>query len=223
MTYPGNHLHLTFGGTLPGSELWQCGLRYRPVGSGTGSWQNKIDAIDLPYLSTHLMSMFADVRMIFSVQQVLRWVKLAGIGPDGHYATEPKVYELSPGQGGAQTSGVIMPNQVSLVVSLRSGLTIGKANKGRYYLPGPGLGVGTDGRWPAGQLNDWLSCQLQMLRALEGDVSTELQDFKFAIISSLGAGTWNDVAEVAVGQVPDTQRRRRNALAEAYQASNFAA
>lgn len=127
-------------------------------------------------------------------------------------------YPTTPVQGGGGSG--ILPAQLALVASLEASPDRGLAGKGRMFLPGVNEPVGSDGRI---SLTDVLPI-LTNLRTMFNSInaSTVLTG---SIINASKGGTGQNlappvnrvVANVRMGNVYDTQRRRRNSLTETYQ------
>ena len=128
-------------------------------------------------------------------------------------------YYLSTPQVAGGGTGAAAP-QLSIVASLRSANARGLASKGRMYLPGVNVPVSTT----TGKISS----------SAAGDLGTTLQTFfnavnadtdipGFAILASKGRSVAPTapplnalITALWIGDVYDTQRRRRNALNETY-------
>jgi len=55
-----------------------------------------------------------------------------------------------------------------------------------------------------------------MLKAISGELTQVEQAYYLAIMSKVGSGTTKAVTAIKVGNVVDTQRRRRSSLVESY-------
>lgn len=139
--------------------------------------------------------------------------KVAQIGATGEYIAEPAYYEdEDPSQVG---TGALVPPQASIVISLRSGQTLGKGNYGRMYLPYSGP-VQNDGRMTESQANAIAAAGADFVAGVN-ILASSFTSGAVVRIMSQAAGTPNKVVNtVAAGRVVDTQRRRRSALAEGY-------
>lgn len=152
-------------------------------------------------------------------------VKVSSVGMDGKSNAADTVFAGFP----VVTKGVNgerFPAQIALVATLLGVPARGVASKGRMYLPGVYSGVGLDGK---------IATQTSL------DLATNLRQFLFDIAAYEGtpnvpmlaspgsvnkdgtpkmggSGAKNSqIIAVKVGNVLDTQRRRRNGLSEAYQ------
>jgi len=145
----------------------------------------------------------------------LQSVRIVSVNEAG--AEDMDALERPIGSARAGTAGGTLP-QSSVVMSLRSGSSIGSANFGRMFLPHTRLGMVAS--TPASNLatvaivNAAFRGFLNIVTAaINGAVSIDVQPF---IMSNQAPKPSKPVAEVQVGTVTDTQRRRRNALVEQY-------
>lgn len=147
--------------------------------------------------------------------------KSAAIGTDGHYLSDPTLITDTPVPGSKQ--GV--PAQATTVCSLRSGSTLGKGNYGRIYWPYSLPAQTNDTPYLTTAVHSALADNFAtMLGAVEAEVEdATIGNPVLVIASKVGAGLNKRVAQVAVGRVTDTQRRRRNALTENYEVRNLPA
>lgn len=149
-------------------------------------------------------------------------VKAARLGLDGKYDGTAVAQSYPTGTVTGGSTGLPLPPQCALVATLVAGSGKGLGGKGRMYLPGVKHAVTGNGR-----ISD-----ADALR-----VATNLKTFFDTINASTeapgkvinasrghkkfgGAGAVNILVNgIRVGNVYDTQRRRRNGLAETYQVS----
>jgi len=146
----------------------------------------------------------------------LQSIKVAAIGVDGAYLTEPRVFEPSSGWSQGTTANVLP--QSTVVLSLRSGFTLGGGNYGRMYLPHTSLGaLTTEPRGTSASATTGSEKGAAFVaRVAEVVNSTTTSTYVPVIMGQTGAGTQKEIAQVGVGRVTDTQRRRRNRLVEDY-------
>lgn len=202
MPFPRAHLYLTWGGTawLDG-EIWQCGVRIdRPGLPDQATFESLEPTIIEFHQSPGLIS--SNVK--------LSWIKLAPIGTDGRYPEdgEAMLNDLDPVVSGA--FGGTAYAQIACKVTLRTARRRGRAHVGGFYLPAPGMTP--DGQ---GFATSYATNASIVAAAMLDDVAATLAA-PVVIGSALGAGRLEPVTAVVVGNVPDTQRRRRNALPETY-------
>jgi len=214
--------YLTWGGRMDASgEIWQTGLHLALPTSGTPLTDPEADDADL--VAEHVRTFHTAVDSKIGFQAYLDWVRLSRQGLDSKDlgpAAIAEYTEAQPGGGGSTTAAVAY--QVAAVFSLRSGGTFGTANYGRCYYPQPIFPIAANGKWAPGQ--EPLINFRVMIDAINGTsfgngVGSALQ---VSNMSAVGSGTTRKVVEVRLGDVPDTQRRRRNALTEVYQTQPIA-
>lgn len=210
MTYQPHYL-LTWGGQLLEAEEWSNSLRIIPgpdVAPTVGEAQAALDEL-VPVISAYVES------ASYSSAAVLNWIKLNPIGPDGRYIYPVTVEWQAPDNTINGTAGVYAP-QLAVVVSLRTAIGRGRASRGRYFLPlQPNLG--TNGRMTGVQTQTLADDAASFLEQINGVLATEAQGAVVGVLSELGnPGPASAVLRTLVGDVLDTQRRRRNQLPENY-------
>lgn len=100
-----------------------------------------------------------------------------------------------------------LPPQTSLVVSLKTAVRT-RAGRGRMYLPPFGVDQSVGGRLLAATRTTVLNAAAQLVNDLQAAAYTP-------VIYHRAVHTTDVINQVAVGDVFDTQRRRRNKLVEA--------
>lgn len=218
MAYPYHYL-FSFGGTLPSiGEIWCNNIRF--VGGGTPE-----ESYDLEDICQGLMEVMATgmdgtgaANLGYSNGVRLEWGKFNPIGPDGRYASESEtvVYDW-PGTGkvGSGLPYISLP-QMALAVSWGTVRTRGPASKGRIYIPLPNVGPGGNARISSTETTNIAGAWANQIDALNDRAQSALQERPIAAVVSGINGAWEPISTVRVGDVMDTQRRRRNALAEVY-------
>jgi hypothetical protein len=153
-----------------------------------------------------------NIRGVWANYSTLVAAKAALIGTDGHYLADP-VEATGVSQIAGSATGIVP--QATVVVSLRSGSVLGKGNYGRMYIPHSGQGASAEPRMSvalAGGIADDAAVFVEAVNAVGATVAPAAQ---VRIMSqALPTPQARHVTEVGVGRVVDTQRRRRNALAE---------
>lgn len=211
MTYSGQFLKLTWGFTVDGTdEIADTSLNYTTAPGWTGAAAALAELTTdyeepLGLMATMLTSLgWADY-------STLRSLKIAAIGTDGNYLVDPAVYETATPVDGDQAN---IPAQSTLVLSLRTGFTIGGGNYGRMYLPHtcPALEANTP-YIAASSMTTIAGYMKTFVNGVTSWVNDQTTAVLFpAIMSNVGAGTGKGVTQVGAGRVVDTQRRRRNKL-----------
>lgn len=224
VTYNEPFIKLTFGGQLAaGQDEWNCGINL--------SISN--DAI-LPITGTDALEAFEgygdaindDVIQDFTnyiehndmdVPQgaTLDYIKIALIGEDGFYMTGPRIWEVVDVTGGRANAYI---PQVSLVMTLQSDKFRDPGKYSRFYLP-TCVPSGNNQYRPT-KTADKANITAALLYTLDKDVVTlaRTQRVRPAAVTSSDKfdGNYRPIRFVKVGNVFDTQRRRRNKIGETY-------
>lgn len=136
-------------------------------------------------------------------------------------------YYTTPISGATPTSSALPP-QCSLVATLTTNRIRGYGSKGRMYLPGIGFAVSGDGRILTTQ-TDVTASQLKIffdgvnaLPAVNGDTLEVVLNSAERLTEPAHAPIMTPITGLRVGNVYDTQRRRRNQLQEVYQVKALA-
>ena len=162
----------------------------------------------------------ADTRIASTYK--LTQCKVAKLDDNGQTISGKVFYANPSGTVSGAVNGVVIPPQLALVVTLRSDRPRGKASKGRMYLPGitPNFDTGT-GKIQASHITGIADNLKIFFDALVGDADIPGE----LILAAKSSGpleiipAQNDYVEtIRVGDVMDTQRRRRNQLVETYTA-----
>jgi hypothetical protein len=201
-------LYLQWGGILPGGEQFSCGLRIAPT---TGTAIEYTDA-NLTACAAAVATWHANASI--SPRALLTFTKLNAIDGSGHYSesvTHEHFHASVPGGG---TDGNTQANQVALAVSTTTGFARGPAHRGRFYMPLPTILIGADGEIPTSDRGYVVGKALALLAAVNAAQPTGQA---VSVMSrKMGAPFNRVVTGIQVGRVYDTQRRRRNKLAENY-------
>lgn len=144
-------------------------------------------------------------------------VRVALLNNRGQQQGASRIYAPTIVPTGEDTSKYIP--QHSVVVTTVSDVRSGPTSKGRFYLP-PGFGLPVNnGKIPAADI-DTVADKVQAfgddLEVLAVGVSSNLHLVNFSAYTPQRAGSLNRVIQMRVGNVVDTQRRRRNGLQEEY-------
>lgn len=223
-TYNDPFIRLTFGGQLAdGQDEWNCGvnlaiLNDAPVPILPVNAESAYDAYiedmqdDMVGLVT---SFFINPDMDIPRGITLTYAKVALIGTDGKYIKEPHLWEIEPVQGSASKGYV---PQVSLVVSLQSQKFRDPGKWSRFYLPTST--PTTLGGWKVTSTQKKAELAASFIKSLEATVTTIWNTVVItpaAVTSSPKfEGKFRPIRFVKVGNVYDTQRRRRNKIQETY-------
>lgn len=215
--YAHNVNRVTLSGTMfGGNEIWSTGFFMGQEGADAADPTQAMATKILAAWETFFEGALSFIGQPYATTQckVAKW-------DDNGQTLEDHVYYAYPGSAivGSAVGGYLPP-QCSLVVTLLSDRPRGKASKGRMFLPGITTAVeaGT-GRISAGTANSIATNLKTFFDALTGDLDIPDQ----LILAAKSSGVMNinpaqnDYVEtIRVGNVIDTQRRRRNNLPETY-------
>lgn len=223
-TYTEDHLLLRFGGdAYAGQEEWSCGVRLAwnvvPAPGDQISAAEDALAIIAPICGAYVSSGAAD----FSSGVRLTYVKLNPIqATTGKYRfpNQPVEYLVpDPKPVGSAAPG---PPQVAYVVTLRAeDYRRGPAAFGRFYVPCGDVGVtgtGVFSEASAQAYADRAGTFLEDIQFISADPGEVLRVQLFG--DGVGGPRQSNVRSVEVGNVYDTQRRRRASIDETYFAAD---
>jgi hypothetical protein len=145
---------------------------------------------------------------------VLGEVKLARIGPDGLYTSDPAIRLVEQAGG---RDGALYPPQVALAVTLETGVR-GPSRRGRIFLPTPSFEVAGSYRINALQAVGVAESVATLIRDLNNAAGVDPLNYPAVTIASR-KGFNTNVTEVRCGRVLDTIRSRRASLPELYPAA----
>lgn len=213
------HLRVTASGTLGGAATTGLGaverFSYGFSISGTTfhvpSASNNADAMN---------DIAADVRAFHGRAgsnignlAIIDEVKIAAIGADGKYTSDPFISVTKQPGGGA--NGLTFPFQVSHAVSLVTDRR-GPTGRGRFYLPLPLGSVDASGQITAALATGVATSVAQLVSAINDQPGVDSNDSRVVVASSKGYNS--PVVAVRVGRVLDTVRSRRRSAVEGYPA-----
>lgn len=205
------HLRQTVNGGLPGGERWSCSVSFG-IGSGAGPNQEDLTDFNSGAL-TYWQAWFSSTDRRGGTGTSLTQITTRLIDTTGT--------TILQAQQGASTPGgnisVSVPNQCAVVISLITA-TPGARGRGRFYAPCLALTMGTTGRIQTSEVTSIASVTATLLNGLNTSAGINLPSSGAALCVASGVGTGANPRVVAfrVGDVVDTQRRRRDALAETY-------
>jgi hypothetical protein len=204
-----------FGTSMQGTEEWSTGFFMGVIGD------DPLPPVEAgaSYIAAQWKTFFQTSAVSISSKWQFTGVKIATLNTDGTTKSDEVVYhyETTPASG---VGSIHWPAQVALVATLTSDTPRGLASKGRMYLPGVASSL-TD----AGKLsNTTVSAVATGLKTFFDNVNDSIDATGNVILASkgstpplIGAPVSRPVTGLRVGDVPDTQRRRRNQLVEVYE------
>jgi hypothetical protein len=203
MGIPASVTHVVFGGALPGGEHWQSGFWVHgatpedaaAANANAELWWGQLTAED----DSGAMRIQLEVCHAECTLAYVRVYPYPSGGP-----TAPFVGEHSPTALTGSGSELRLPNQVAMVVSLRTALS-GRRHRGRMYLPCNALGLESSGNFADSNIAliaaGWATCF--------SDWNESGDNGSIAVVSQTGTSV-TDVANIVVDSRPDIQRRRAN-------------
>lgn len=228
-TYNEPFMKLTFGGTqAAGQDIWTCGINLSiqndellpvlPTNAAT-AFENYIEDIDediIDIFSNYIKNSSMDIPQAAT----LDYIKLAVIGTNGEYIVDAHTWEPQGVTGGVLRAYV---PQVSLVMTLQSDKRVDPGKYGRFYLPT--VAPSSTGAYRPGRTQEKATLTANLLAALNRRVSGGLADVRVrpAAVTSASnfSGNYRPFTTVKVGNVFDTQRRRRNKIGETYEIASI--
>lgn len=211
-------VHVTLHGTmLNGGEIWQTGFYMgNPEQDANVPNQAFADAVRDAWIP-----LWSSNTGPFCYSYKFEGVKAVRLAKNGLYDGTDVAESFPAAAVAGGYPGAPLPPQCSLVATLIGGSGKGLGGKGRMYLPGVSWGIGADGRLTTGNTD-----------RIATDIATFLDNVNSSIEApgvainvsrghkaQLGLGARNVIINgVRVGNVYDTQRRRRDALTETYSA-----
>lgn len=217
MVYAHRVQRVTISGTMfGGNEEWSTGFFLGQEGSDAADASDLTATAILNAWRTFFEAAGSNISAAYLTTQV----KVAAIDATGHTELDQVYYAYPATELNGSVGAITLPPQCALVVTLLSDRPRGKASKGRMYLPGiaamPNSGTGKLSAADTGTIADGMQTFFDTL-AGSFDVPDQL------ILAAKGTGpvpgltAQNDFVEtIRVGDVIDTQRRRRNGLVETY-------
>lgn len=191
-----------FQGTIYGIETFQHGHQVSSAGS----------AVDVAEdAAAQWLAILAVTNFSRNWRTDVTWSQV-NVSELGATPADPVVTSAQVAIGDSGTAaGSGLPLQCAPCGSLRS-TTAGSRGRGRMFLPPPAVAViGNNGRLTSTATGDMADGLQDYLTAMETATHT------VGIVSSVGGiYQFYNISTVRVGDVIDTQRRRRNGVAEVY-------
>lgn len=206
-----SYVRISILGASPGGEVWSINPVYDPTGEFPGWNQANADAavaaINALTIPTTLLQCLSTALTVTGTRLEVRDDgndSLIGIA-EGARATP---------QGGTGTPR--LPAQGALVASLRTN-TPGASGRGRLYWPAVGASIDTSLRLSSPTTTLFATDMKTYLNAIAGSLASSFPSISFNLaVRSRQTKTTPHVARIQVGNVFDTQRRRRDNIPEAY-------
>lgn len=205
------------GTFVSGAEVWSVNPKFIQADGGTIEDYQQLEnwAIGISQLNSGNVFPPA-LRGLLSTAGSITEVTCSYYGANGHLA-EIAAASVSPAAPG--TGSATKPLQTALVSSLRTGRP-GRSYRGRIYWPALNASISSSSlRMTATDCGNILTAIVGFLNELEA--SAQLTTPPSLAVISQTASTYSLVNQVLVGDVLDTQRRRRDSFPETYYESDF--
>lgn len=216
-------LKVTFGGTAwTDQEIWSIGMH---LGMEDGSTvATAFEDLDLAALHTAFVTnLMVEGYPSLATSVLFGEVRLGLYNQYGQLVGDSRNY-FGPSYGSGLDDSSYIP-QHSVVVSLLSDLPRGKTAKGRFYLPA-GFGLPDADGYISNTDRANVITQVEAFLNAVSDVATsadpDLRIVNFSAGTALVDAILNPVVSFRIGNVVDTQRRRRNGLRERYAGADLA-
>lgn len=196
-----------FQGTLHGIEEFQHGMHWSTSDS-TAGLASDLAAAWLTFLNDTTVNTWWPTGVQWSQVNVSE----LGATPSAPIVTSA---QASIADGGASADPGLPPQNTPCISLTTS--TAGSRARGRMFLPAPDTTVLTT----AGRLNS--TFRGQIIAALDTFFATMSGNAASAVVVSAVGGVYTTypVTTIRLGDVMDTQRRRRNAIAEVYSTASI--
>lgn len=204
-----------FGTAFGADEEWSTGFYYGQEGADAATPTQLTANAVLAHWTTFFQNSTSNISNAYKTVGV----RVALMGTNGIMDPNANFYAYPTVPFTGANASTPMPAQISLVASLQARPDRGLASKGRMYLPGVNESVDTTGRI-SGTKTLAIATNLDtMFTAMNGAI-----DIGGYLINASKGGSGTNLAppinrrveDVLVGNVYDTQRRRRNQLTETY-------
>lgn len=220
MAYPYSFIKLTFGGDLQDTdEVWSCGFHIgRESANTTQSDLENIGSVQLDAIRDSIASFVGKNAARIPSKYRLQWIKLAAIGTNGKYLGAPVEIYLTIPQAGTSTAGFVPQNSTVVTLVADKFKDPGKYN--RFYIPAATPNTAGSYRLTQTQAEGLATAANIIIEDINLVLSAEFSGLRVRVVSQK-AGIYRAVTKLRVGDLLDTQRRRRNALREEYVEENI--
>jgi hypothetical protein len=204
-------LKVSHFGTLPGGEKWSV----NPCWEIDGTVGKPVSPTQANTIANAVaaLSLGAPVLGSWAPNTVWTGVRVEARSLSGILESQAEVLKPTP-QNGSATSA--HPYQTSIVLSL---LTpgIGASARGRLYWPATGAQLSiTDYRYSTANRDALLGSLAGHLKNVEAAINTTIGPNANLTVWSRKTAGFHDVNQLRMGNILDTQRRRRDTLIEGY-------
>lgn len=216
-TVPMRWIKWSFGGRLGSAEQWSCNMSMTDASGGASGVDGLILDDIAAVVEPLLRSWWNDSRGFFGNDVYLDELRgsvleVSSGGAKPTTVVPTRFYSFADFTGGALDpgdGGIALPYEVALCLTFRTALS-SRRGRGRIYLPPLSVGQVAAG----GLITSSVASAVASNFGYDVLAPAIAGGFEWRVVSQKGA-TSNEISSVQVGVVPDSQRRRRNALDEA--------
>lgn len=225
MPIPAGAVRVTINGAYSNGEVLTHTLHLSPSGDPNGDEPSVIADQAARRVRDRWVALLGRQFFSSALMGTLTYTSVQAYSLDalGHAVAQAQA-NFDPGMSG-HGSGVVLPNQVAMCVTLRTN-TAGRTGRGRMYLGGLSGSVLTNtGRFDKGACASMAAEFATFAVDLRTPgASGPAGGHRFDLcVASPKASALRVVTGIAIGDVPDVQRRRRDRLVEAYSGAPVAA
>ena len=209
-------LRVSLGGVMPGGEVWST----NPCWEIDGTAGSLVTAGEAATIAAAINAVTWPTALRATVAANTTWasVRVEGRLLTGGLQVQAENQKALPLTGSGGTT--VHPQQCALTISLRTP-GVGPSARGRLYWPANGIALQTaDGRISSTDASSILAGAKTFLSGIEAAIQVTLPNANLTVWSRKTAN-FHDVNELQIGNVVDTQRRRRDALIESYTSTVF--
>lgn len=204
-------VRISIEGLLPNGEVWSVNPCYQIADSGADNTFTEVNSIAAAIAG---LTIPTGVRGMYNSNTSINSIRVETRKYNGtlELLAEAAVPAVVFGSGSASH-----PFQTSMVTSLRTEFP-GARGRGRLYWPATGVPILASTLRPAtSEVTAALTGVKSYLSAIQTAINAQIPVINLVVWSRVG-GTSHQVTRLLQGDILDTQRRRRDSLAETYQA-----
>lgn len=211
-------------GGIGSAEVWSSGASWRNFELFPASMtQTMIESLARRLVTNIPTATWpANLRSLLSTTGEIRGWRVEQHEEDESLSNVGEAFYTTPVAG---TSAATKTPQDSLVFSLRTS-TPGARGRGRMYWPALAAPLGTDFKITSANALAYATAAAQLLKLIGDQINAEWAANSIAVTTELAVRSTTDhvsrkVERIQVGDVLDTQRRRRDRLSETYSVVNY--
>lgn len=224
-TYKHSFIKMTLNGSLAeGQDIFNCGINLA-VNNDTPETEADLlnERLFKAYvenrgeaIKTSTKEFWTNSDMDVPTGVKLDYIKFSLVGRDGKVSTEPAVIDLGSVAGSISTAAYVP--QISSVITLQSDKWRDPGKYNRFYLPI--AAPNGSGQWKITGTQKKAEATAKYLKTLKATV-TDMDITNTIVPAAVSSsdkikGNFLPITTVKVGDLYDTQRRRRNAINEQY-------